>query len=166
MPSQVGVLTCCNMSRRHLTSCHQPLHLTPPHLNTLLDFLASLRNSPQPGNQVEVTCADLPTWQHGLAPGRSGLVADSKPWHRSGGSLVAVWSSSWEAVPDCLPDCLPDPFPDPSLEQLLGSSSRLPPDPIPGTSSWRGLEAHFSRFPRIPGKPCSRTLQSTNFVKK
>ena len=94
-----------------------------------------------------MTCADLPTWQHGLAPGRSGLVADSKPWHRSGGSLVAVWSSSWEAVPDCLPDCLPDPFPDPSLEQLLGSSWEAPPDclqtPIPGTSSWEGLELTF-----------------------
>jgi hypothetical protein len=88
----------------------------------------------------------LPTWQHGLAPGRSGLVADSKPWHQSGGSLVAVWSSSWEAAPDCFPDCLPDPFPDPSLEQLLGSCSRPLQTPIPGTCSWRVSGAHFYDF--------------------
>jgi hypothetical protein len=94
----------------------------------------------------------LPTWQHGLAPGRSGLVADSTPWPQSGGSLVAVWSSSWEAAPDCLPDCLPDCFPDTSLGQLLGSCSRLLQTPIPGTCSWRVSGAHFSDFSGKAGK--------------
>lgn len=94
----------------------------------------------------------MPTWQHGLAPGRSGLVADSKPWHQSGGSLVAVWSSSWEAAPDCLQTASQTAFPDPSLEQVLGSCPDCLQTPIPGTCSWRGLEAHFSDFSGKAGK--------------
>jgi hypothetical protein len=146
------VLTCCNMSRRHLTLATQPLHLTPPHHLTLLDLLGkSAQPTPtwEPGwgdlsrlaNLATRTCARC-----GLVGGRLQTMAPV--WWQVWSSLE---QSTWQTGRNCL-DLSRHPSRHPSRlgvwEAVWSSSWEAAPDTLPRHPSGTRPGGVLERLPR------------------